>query len=79
MVLHIIKVLNKLLHVVLESPMGTRKIPEILCLMLVWQCYQAKMTMTKEGTVGNVVEDFSKQQIIYCTHTHLQVTHFVAL
>ena len=51
MMLHIVKVLKKLLHVVLKSNKDTGKSAEILCLMLAWKFYHTKTETMEGGTI----------------------------
>lgn len=48
MAIHIVKALKRKLHVVLESPTGTGKSAAILCSVLAWQRYQAKVNLAKK-------------------------------
>ena len=69
MALHLIQALKRKLHVVLESPTGTGKSHAILCSVLAWQRYHAKISSSGEEP---------PPRIIYCSRTHSQVAQMVA-
>ncbi|CAJ1966607.1 unnamed protein product [Cylindrotheca closterium] len=86
MALHIIRALKRKLHVVIESPTGTGKSAAILCSVLGWQRYHAKMqkeasTPESNDDVDMIIESTkakSAPKIIYCSRTHSQVAQMVA-
>lgn len=94
MAIHLIKALKNKRHVVLESPTGTGKSAAILCAVLAWQRFHAKMMWGKtieEGSALNEIEEemqhaeieFLSQEetfprIIYCSRTHSQVEQMVS-
>lgn len=88
MALHIIRALKRKLHVVIESPTGTGKSAAILCSVLGWQRYQAKMQNDANQSEAvplsmfNHIDDMGEKKVvpkvIYCSRTHSQVAQMVA-